>query len=101
MNKSQLVSVIAEDTGFTRADASRAVEATLAAIERALGSGDDVALTGFGRFSVTERAARRGVNPATGERIRIKASRSPKFTSGARLREAVAKKPRARRSTPR
>jgi DNA-binding protein HU-beta len=97
MNKAQLIGAVAEETGFTRADAGRAVEATLAAIEQSLRTGDDVALTGFGRFSVAERPARRGVNPATGERIRIKASRAPKFTSGARLREAVAKKPRARR----
>ena len=61
----------------------------LESIEAELASGGEVAITGFGRFSVAERSARQGVNPATGERISIPATTAPKFTAGAKLKSAV------------
>ncbi len=94
MNKTELVSTVAKDTGLSRVDAGRALDATIAAIEKTLKAGGEVSITGFGKFSVANRAARRGVNPATGERIRIKASRAPKFSAGATLKDAVARKAR-------
>lgn len=90
MNKAQLVEAIAKDTGFTKIDTVRTVDALLAAVQKSLKNGDDVSLTGFGKFSVAKRRARKGVNPATGEAIRIRASKAPKFTAGATLRAAVA-----------
>ena len=54
--------------------------------------GDDIVLTGFGKFSVVKRAARQGVNPRTGERVKIKASKAPKFTAGATLKQTVSGK---------
>ncbi|MGH2904024.1 MAG: HU family DNA-binding protein [Solirubrobacteraceae bacterium] len=60
--------------------------------------GQEVSITGFGRFHVVERPARPGRNPRTGESMRIKASRTPRFNPGATLRQAVAKRPRARKS---
>jgi DNA-binding protein HU-beta len=65
------------------------LDATLESIEAALASGQEVSITGFGKFTVADRAARQGVNPATGERIEIAASKSPRFSAGARLKEAV------------
>lgn len=89
MNKSQLVDAVAEDTGFTKADAGIAVESVIDTVTRTLKRGDDVNITGFGKFSVVKRAARQGVNPRTGERVKIKASKAPKFSAGASLKQAV------------
>jgi len=89
MNKSQLVDAIASDTGLSKADAGRAVESFVGTVAKTLKKGDEVAITGFGKFSVTQRAARQGVNPRTGEPVKIKASKAPKFTSGAGLKQAV------------
>jgi len=89
MNKSQLVDAIASDTGLSKAEAGRAVESFVGTVAKTLKKGDEVAITGFGKFSVTQRAARRGVNPRTGEPVKIKASKAPKFTSGAGLKQAV------------
>ena len=66
MNKSDLVSAIADNSDLSKADAGRALEATTSAISGALASGDSVAITGFGSFSVRARAARKGRNPQTG-----------------------------------
>jgi DNA-binding protein HU-beta len=92
MNKSQLVDAIAEDTGFTKVDAGIAVESVIDTVTRTLKRGDDVNITGFGKFSVVKRAARQGVNPRTGERVKIKASKAPKFSAGASLKQAVSGK---------
>jgi len=71
MNKSDLVAVIAENSGLTKADAARALDATTGAITGALAGGDNVAITGFGSFLVRDRAARTGRNPQTGAAIQI------------------------------
>jgi DNA-binding protein HU-beta len=90
VNKSQLVEQVANDTGLRTADARRAVDSVIATVQKSLKRGEDVSLTGFGRFSVVKRAARTGVNPQTREPIRIRASKAAKFTPGAGLKEAVA-----------
>ena len=79
MNKSDLVSAIADNSGLSKADAARALEATTSAITGALAKGDSVAITGFGSFLVRARAARSGRNPQTGATIQIKASNAPAF----------------------
>ena len=89
MNKTQLAEQVAERAGVSGAEAGRVLEATLQTIEDALAAGQDVSITGFGKFSVADRAARQGVNPATGEPIAIAASRSPRFSAGAKLKQAV------------
>ena len=89
MNKTELAGQIAERAGMSAAEAGRVLDATLQSIETALASGDEVTITGFGKFSVAERAARQGVNPATGEPMAIAASRAPRFSAGARLKDAV------------
>ncbi|PAK13968.1 MULTISPECIES: HU family DNA-binding protein [Burkholderia cepacia complex] len=90
MNKTDLINHIADDTGLTKADAGRALDATLQGITKTLRKGDTVTLTGFGVFSVGKRAARTGRNPATGEEIKIPASKAPKFKAGKGLKDAVA-----------
>jgi DNA-binding protein HU-beta len=89
MNKGQLVDAIAGEAGLSKKDAGAALEATLAAIQKALKKGDKVSLIGFGTFSVQKRAARTGINPATGEKIKIKAKKVVKFKAGAQLSAAV------------
>ena len=92
MNKSQLVDAVASDSGLTKADSSRAIESVLATVTKTLKKGEEVSITGFGKFSVVKRAARQGVNPRTGERVKIKASKAPKFTAGAGLKQAISPK---------
>ena len=82
MNKSELVAAVAAQAGLTKAQAQKAVEATVDAIAGALKNGDKVQLVGFGTFSVVEKAARQGVNPATGEKIEIAAKKVAKFKAG-------------------
>ena len=89
MNKSDLVSAIADNSGLSKADASRALEATTSAISGALANGDSVAITGFGSFMVRARAARTGRNPQTGAAIQISASNVPAFKAGKLLKESV------------
>lgn len=89
MTKNDLARAIADRTGLSQTAASEALGAVLASIEDELAGGGEVTITGFGRFSVTERSARQGVNPATGEPIQIAASKAPKFTAGAKLKSAV------------
>lgn len=92
MNKSQLIDAVADDTGFTKVDAGVAVESVINTVTKTLKKGDEVSITGFGKFSVVKRAARQGVNPRTGERVKIKASKAPKFSAGASLKQAVSGK---------
>jgi DNA-binding protein HU-beta len=66
MNKSQLIEAIAADSGLTKADSARAVDSLLDTVTKTLKKGDEVSITGFGKFSVVKRAARQGVNPRTG-----------------------------------
>jgi DNA-binding protein HU-beta len=92
MNKSQLIDAVASDSGLTKTDSARAVESLLHTITKTLKKGGEVNITGFGKFSVVNRAARQGVNPRTGERVKIKASKAPKFSAGASLKQAVSPK---------
>jgi DNA-binding protein HU-beta len=89
MNKTELVEAIAKESGLTNADARKSVEAFISTVEKTLKRGDEIALTGFGKFSVAKRSARTGRNPQTGETVRIKASKAPKFTAGAGLKAVV------------
>lgn len=89
MNKNDLISAVAATSGLTKADAAKAVDGVFDAITAALKAGDDVRLIGFGSFGVTERGAREGKNPRTGEKIAIPASKAPKFSPGAGLKAAV------------
>lgn len=91
MNKSELIAKVADKTGLTKRAAGESVEAVLAAIEEALAKGDKVTLVGFGTFEVRQRAARKGVNPATGASISIPATKVPAFKAGKSLKEAVSK----------
>ena len=92
MNKSQLVDAVASDSGLSKADSARALDSVLGTVTKSLKKGDEVSITGFGKFSVVKRAARQGVNPRTGERVKIKASKAPKFTAGAGLKQAISPK---------
>ncbi|WP_440223475.1 HU family DNA-binding protein [Dokdonella sp. MW10] len=89
MNKNELVSAVAESADLTKADAEKAIEAVFNVIKKSLKSGNDVALVGFGTFTVRERAARSGRNPRTGETITIEASKVPAFKAGKGLKDAV------------
>jgi len=89
MNKSELITAIAEHANLTKADAGRAVDGIIKSIETALKAGDSVALVGFGSFEVKERAERKGRNPQTGEEITISAARLPSFKAGKSLKDAV------------
>ena len=89
MNKTELIDKIAAGAGLTKADAKKALEATTAAIKGALVAGDKVQLIGFGTFSVNERPAREGINPATKQKIKIAAKKVAKFKAGAELAEAL------------
>ena len=92
MTKSELVDQVADRADLTKHDAARAVDAVLATVEDALRRGSEVSVSGFGKFHVGERGARQGVNPRTGERVKIKASKAPKFSAGAGLKQAVSPK---------
>ena len=89
MNKSELINAIAEESGLTKADAGRALDATLSSISNALKGGDSISLIGFGTFSVKARSARTGRNPQTGAAIQIKASKIPSFKAGKTLKDSV------------
>jgi DNA-binding protein HU-beta len=89
MNKSDLVDAIADAAGLSKADAGRALDATVDTITSALKGGQSVSLVGFGTFSVRDRAARTGRNPRTGETIQIAASKNPAFKAGKALKDAV------------
>ncbi len=92
MNKTELVDAIAKDSGLSRADSARAIDSLINTVQKTLKKGDDVAITGFGKFSVVKRGARTGRNPATGATLKIKASKAPKFTAGATLKATVSGK---------
>ena len=89
MNKNDLIAKVASEANLSKSDAGDAVEAVLNSITGALKSGDEVRLVGFGTFSVTKRAASEGRNPRTGEKIKIPASKNPKFKAGKPLKDAV------------
>lgn len=89
MNKAEFIESVADKAGLTKADAGRALDAIVATLGKTLKKGDSVSLIGFGTFSVKKRAARTGRNPATGEPIKIKASKSPSFKPGKAFKDAI------------
>lgn len=89
MTKSEFVDQVAEKSGISKGDAGSAVDAVLETIQQTLVRGGDINFTGFGKFSVADRSARQGVNPQTGERIQIAASRVPRFSAGSALKKAI------------
>jgi DNA-binding protein HU-beta len=89
MNKNDLVAAVANSAGLTKADAAKAVDSVLENISASLKQQNEVRLVGFGTFSVANRAASDGRNPRTGEKIRIPASKRPKFSAGKALKDAV------------
>lgn len=89
MNKSELIAAMAENSGLSNADAKKALDGLTDAISNALQNGDNVALIGFGTFSVTDKPARTGRNPQTGKTIQIAAKKVPTFKAGAGLKNSV------------
>jgi DNA-binding protein HU-beta len=91
MNKGELVGKMAQSAGITKAAAEKALAGVVEAVGQALQSGDKVSVAGFGTFSITERKAREGRNPATGKKIRIPAKKVVKFKPAAKLANDVQK----------
>lgn len=91
MNKADLITQVAEETGLTKALAEHAINSFTGAISHSLSNGEPVTLVGFGTFSVAERAARTGRNPQTGAALKIAAKKLPKFSAGKALKEMVDK----------
>ena len=90
MTKQEFVDTVAQKSGLSRRDAGKAVEAFLESVTDSLKKGDDVAFTGFGKFTTQHRAARQGVNPRNpGQKVDIPAATVPKFTAGSALKQAV------------
>lgn len=89
MNKTELIDAMATGADISKAAAGRALEAAIAAVQKSLKKGDMVTLVGFGSFYVGKRAARTGRNPRTGETIKIKAAKTPKFRAGKALKDAL------------
>jgi len=89
MNKTELTDAVAARANLSKSDAGNAVDAVFQSIEAALADGGSVSLIGFGAFSVSDRAARSGRNPRTGETIQIAAAKVVKFKAGKALRDAV------------
>lgn len=89
MNKAELITAIAAESGLSKADSKKALEAFISSVTTALKNGDKVSLVGFGTFSVAERAARTGINPTTKLTINIPAKKVAKFKAGIELSDAV------------
>lgn len=89
MTKAELVDIVAGAAGISKAAAIKSIDSFTKGVEKALKKGDKVTLVGFGTFSIKKRKARKGRNPRTGEEIKIRATKSPKFTPGKALRDAV------------
>ena len=89
MNKTELINAIAENAGLNKAEAKKALDATLNAISDALKEGDKVALVGFGTFSISERPSRTGINPRTKEQITIEAKKIAKLNVCAEVTEVI------------
>ena len=91
MNKTELVAAIAEKTELSKKDAEKALKAFTEVVAEELKAGNKIQLVGFGTFEVAERAAREGRNPATGETMKIAASKAPKFKAGKALKDEINK----------
>ena len=89
MNRQELVDAMAAKAGISKAAADAAVKAFIETVEKALKKGDKVQLVGFGTFEVKKTAARTGHNPRTGEKLKIKASKTPKFKAGKAFKDAL------------
>ncbi len=89
MTKNELAERVAQRTGMATSQARQAVEATIETVSDELASGGEVALAGFGKFSVSHRAARQGRNPSTGETINIAASKAAKFSAASALKKRL------------
>lgn len=89
MTKQEFVDRVASKANMNKGDAGRAVDAFLETIEDVLKGRGNVNFTGFGKFSTSDRSARMGVNPRTGEKVHIAATTVPKFTAGSKLKQAV------------
>jgi len=89
VNKNDLVAAVANNTGLSKADTAKAVDSVFEAITKSLKKGNEVRLVGFGTFIVAHRAASEGRNPRTGEKIKIPASKQPKFKAGKALKDSV------------
>jgi len=89
MNKTELVAAMAEKSELSKKDAEKALSAFISAVSEELANGGKIQLVGFGTFEVSERAAREGRNPATGESMTIAASKTPKFKAGKALKDMV------------
>ena len=89
MTKQEFVDRVAAQSGLSKSDAGKAVEAFLDTVTRELSGGGQVNFTGFGKFSAQQRAERMGVNPRTGEKVRIPAATVPKFQAGSALKSSV------------
>ena len=89
MNKTELVAAMAEQTNLSKKDAEAALKAFIDVVSEELKKGEKVHLVGFGTFEVSERAAREGRNPQTGETMEIKASKTPKFKAGKALKDMM------------
>ena len=89
MNKSELIDIMAQETSMTKASAKRSLDALLDSMTKTLKKGDTVQLVGFGTFGVRKRKARTGINPRTGEKIKINATKVPFFKAGSDLKKAV------------
>ena len=89
MNKTQLIDAVADGTGMSKAVAEKMLDVAIDTITRALKDGDSVTIVGFGTFRASERAARSGRNPRTGEAIDIKAARITKFSAGKAFKDAL------------
>ena len=89
MNKTELVAAMAEQTNLSKKDAEAALKAFIDVVSEELKKGEKVQLVGFGTFEVSERAAREGRNPQTGETMEIKASKTPKFKAGKALKDML------------
>jgi DNA-binding protein HU-beta len=89
MTKAELIEKMAKDVDVSKAAAGKALDSFIDGVKKSLKKGDKVTLVGFGTFSVSKRGARKGRNPRTGETIKIKASKAPKFTSGKAFKDAI------------
>jgi DNA-binding protein HU-beta len=89
MTKEELIEKVASGAGLSKADATRAINATIGSITSALKKRQSITLVGFGTFKVSKRKARKGCNPRTGEVINIKATKVPRFSAGKSLKDAV------------
>ena len=89
MNKTELIAAIADQAELSKKDSEKALKAFIDVVTEELKKGEKIQLVGFGTFEVTERAAREGRNPLTGEKMQIKASKAPKFKAGKALKDAV------------